>query len=120
MRPRMLGTMALLFLTVILTQTTFQYQSTNVKAQPSPIQQVEDTEVLISNAIEALGGLQTIQNVKTQIIMAEGNRYEPGHLSPLDNRYLHLTLHMILPMISAPMNFKWIGIGVSSILILFN
>jgi glyoxylase-like metal-dependent hydrolase (beta-lactamase superfamily II) len=77
-RPKMMGTLALLFLTVLLTQTTFQNQSTNVNAQPSPIQQVEDTEVLLSNAIEALGGLQTIQNVKTQIIMAEGNRFEPG------------------------------------------
>jgi glyoxylase-like metal-dependent hydrolase (beta-lactamase superfamily II) len=77
-RPKMMGTLALLFLTVLLTQTTIQYQSTNVNAQPSPIQQVEDTEVLLSNAFEALGGLQTIQNVKTQIIMAEGNRFEPG------------------------------------------
>jgi glyoxylase-like metal-dependent hydrolase (beta-lactamase superfamily II) len=78
MDPKMLGTLALLFLTIILTQTNSQYQSTNVNAQPSPIQQVEDTEVLLSNAVEALGGLQTIQNVKTQIIMAEGNRVEPG------------------------------------------
>jgi glyoxylase-like metal-dependent hydrolase (beta-lactamase superfamily II) len=78
MHPKLLGTLALLFLTIILTQTTFQYQSTIVNAQSSPIQQVKDTEVLLSNAIEALGGLQTIQNVKTQIIMAEGNRFEPG------------------------------------------
>ena len=78
MDPKMLGTLALLFLTIILTQTNSQYQSTNVNAQPSPIQQVEDTKVLLSNAVEALGGLQTIQNVKTQIIMAEGNRVEPG------------------------------------------
>jgi glyoxylase-like metal-dependent hydrolase (beta-lactamase superfamily II) len=77
-RPKILGTLVLLFLTVILIQTNFQYQSTNVKAQSSPIQQVEDNEVLLSNAVEALGGLQTIQNVKTQIIIAEGNRYEPG------------------------------------------
>jgi glyoxylase-like metal-dependent hydrolase (beta-lactamase superfamily II) len=75
---KMLGTLALLFLTAVLIQTTFQYQSTNVNAQPSPIQQGEDTEVLLSNAVEALGGLQAIQNVNTQIIMAEGNRFEPG------------------------------------------
>jgi glyoxylase-like metal-dependent hydrolase (beta-lactamase superfamily II) len=33
---------------------------------------------LLSNAVEALGGLKAIQDVKTQLIVAEGKRYEPG------------------------------------------
>jgi hypothetical protein len=41
-------------------------------------QHIEDTKVPLFNAIEALGGLETIQNVKTQFIMAEGYRFEPG------------------------------------------
>jgi hypothetical protein len=32
----------------------------------------------LTNAVEALGGLETIQDVKTQLITAEGIRTEPG------------------------------------------
>jgi glyoxylase-like metal-dependent hydrolase (beta-lactamase superfamily II) len=32
----------------------------------------------LTNAVEALGGLKTIQDVKTQLIIAEGIRIEPG------------------------------------------
>ena len=76
--PKILGPLALLFLIAVLIQTTFQYRPVNVDAQAPPIQHDEATKILLSNAVEALGGLETIQNVKTQFIMAEGNRFEPG------------------------------------------
>lgn len=76
--PKMWGLLTLVFLIAVLIQTTVQYESVNVIAQQSSIQQDNDIKVLLSNAIEALGGLTTIQNVETQLIMAEGNRFEPG------------------------------------------
>lgn len=69
------GAFALCFFIVVLVLVTTLYQS--VDAQQLFPQLDDDTDAL-SNAVEALGGLKTLQDVKTQLIMAEGGRFEPG------------------------------------------
>jgi glyoxylase-like metal-dependent hydrolase (beta-lactamase superfamily II) len=63
------------FIAVLVLATTTPYQS--VAAQQLLPQRYDYNDAL-SNAVEALGGLKKIQDVKTQLIMAEGQRFEPG------------------------------------------
>ena len=37
-----------------------------------------DSNDTLSNAVEALGGLKKLQDVKSHLIVAEGKRFEPG------------------------------------------
>jgi glyoxylase-like metal-dependent hydrolase (beta-lactamase superfamily II) len=76
--PKMLGILALFFLTAVLIQTAFAFTNLDAQTQALSVQQTGDTKVLLSNAVEALGGLEMIQDVKTQFIVADGNRFEPG------------------------------------------
>jgi glyoxylase-like metal-dependent hydrolase (beta-lactamase superfamily II) len=64
---------------IIFVQAITQYQSVDSKLFPS-MSQLEKTSDrdLLSNTVEALGGLKAIQDVKTQVIVADGKRYEPG------------------------------------------
>jgi hypothetical protein len=65
----------IIFIAVLVLATTTPYQS--VDAQQLLPQRYDYNDAL-SNAVEALGGLKKIQDVKTQLIMAEGQRFEPG------------------------------------------
>ena len=64
---------------VILVQAITQYQSVDSQLSSAPFQPEKTSDKdLLSNTVEALGGLKAIQDVKTQFIVAEGKRYEPG------------------------------------------
>jgi glyoxylase-like metal-dependent hydrolase (beta-lactamase superfamily II) len=76
LQPPVYTALAIIFLIAVLLQTLAHYQS--VDAQQLSSQQGLSNDDLLSNAVEALGGLKTIQDVETQFIMAEGNRFEPG------------------------------------------
>jgi hypothetical protein len=49
-----------------------------MNARQSVSQRDDSNNDLLSNAVKALGGLKTIEDVKTQLITAEGKRFEPG------------------------------------------
>ena len=67
------------FATVFLIAVTVQIISPirPVEAQDL-LSERQGDNALLPNAIEALGGLETIQDVRTQFIMAEGKQFEPG------------------------------------------
>ena len=67
------------FATVFLIAVTLQIIT---PIRPAEAQELlserQGDNALLSNAAEAMGGLDSIQDVKTQFIMAEGKRFEPG------------------------------------------
>ncbi len=67
------------FATVFLIAVTVQIISPirPVEAQDL-LSERQGDNTLLPNAAEALGGLETIQDVRTQFIMAEGKQFEPG------------------------------------------
>ena len=76
LRSQIYGALSLVFLIAVLVHGTNSYQS--VYAQQLLSQRESGIDDPLSNAVEALGGLKTIEDVKTQLITAEGKRFEPG------------------------------------------
>jgi glyoxylase-like metal-dependent hydrolase (beta-lactamase superfamily II)/outer membrane lipoprotein-sorting protein len=76
LRSPLCGVLAVVFLIAVLVQGTTPYQS--IEAQPSLSRRESGIDDPLSNAVKAIGGLKTVQDVKTLLIMAEGNRFEPG------------------------------------------
>src|SRR5262245_48104231 len=70
------GALAMASLLAVLTQGSALNQS--AYAQQLPSQPEGRNDEPLSKAVEALGGLNRVEEVKTQLIKAEGNRFEPG------------------------------------------
>jgi glyoxylase-like metal-dependent hydrolase (beta-lactamase superfamily II) len=70
------GALAMASLIAVLTQGSALNQS--AYAQQLPSQPESRNDEPLSKAVEALGGLKRVEEVKTQLIKAEGNRFEPG------------------------------------------
>jgi hypothetical protein len=70
------GVLAVVFLIAVLTQGTALNRYADAQQLPSQLEGRNDDP--LSKAVEALGGLNTVEEVKTQVIEAEGNRFEPG------------------------------------------
>jgi glyoxylase-like metal-dependent hydrolase (beta-lactamase superfamily II) len=70
------GVLAMVFLIVALAQGTALNQSADAQQLPSPPEGRNDDPLL--KAVEALGGSNRVEEVRTQLIKAEGNRFEPG------------------------------------------
>jgi glyoxylase-like metal-dependent hydrolase (beta-lactamase superfamily II) len=70
------GALAMASLIAVLTQGNALNQS--AYAQQLPSQPEGRNDEPLSKAVEALGGLKRVEEVKTQFIKAEGNRFEPG------------------------------------------
>jgi glyoxylase-like metal-dependent hydrolase (beta-lactamase superfamily II) len=70
------GSLCVVFLIEVLAQDTTSYQSSYAQLLLSLPESRNDDP--LSNAVEALGGLDKVEGVKTQLIKAEGNRFEPG------------------------------------------
>ena len=69
------GALATVILIAVIAQIITPFQP--VEAQQL-LPESQSDNALLSNALEALGGLEKIQDVKTQFITAEGKRFEPG------------------------------------------
>jgi len=69
------GALAVVFLIAVLMQGTALNQYAYAQQLPQPEGRKDDP---LSKAVEVLGGLNTVNEVKTQLIKAEGNRFEPG------------------------------------------
>lgn len=69
------GALTTIILFAVIVQIIIPFRS--VEAQQL-LSERQDGNALVSNAAEAMGGLETIQDVKTQFVMAEGKRFEPG------------------------------------------
>ena len=70
------GSLGVVFLIAFLAQGTSSYQSmATQQLLPQPESRNDD---LLSKAVEAMGGLDKVEGVKTQLIKAEGSRFEPG------------------------------------------
>jgi glyoxylase-like metal-dependent hydrolase (beta-lactamase superfamily II) len=70
------GSLGMVFLIAVLAQDTTSYQLSYAQLLLSSPESHNDDP--LSNAVEALGGLNKIEGVKTQLIKAEGTRFEPG------------------------------------------
>ncbi len=75
LRSPICGALVTVLLIVVILQIITSYRSAEAQELLS---EGQGDNAPLSNAIEALGGLETIQDVKTQLIMAEGKRFEPG------------------------------------------
>ena len=75
LRSSICGSLVTVLLIVVILQIITSYRSADAQQLLS---EGQGDNAPLSNAIEALGGLETIQDVKTQLIMAEGKRFEPG------------------------------------------
>lgn len=76
LRSPIYGALVMVFLTATIVHGTTSYQF--VDAQKSLSQSECCNDDPLSTAVEALGGLHAVEEVKTQIIKAEGKRFEPG------------------------------------------
>jgi glyoxylase-like metal-dependent hydrolase (beta-lactamase superfamily II) len=99
-----------LFLIILVLAIT-QYQSVDSQVSSAPFQPERTSDKdLLSNTVEALGGLKAIQDVKTQVIVAEGKRYEPGQRYELLEQPLpvsNFSYNLIQDLISDGLRMNW-------------
>lgn len=75
LRSPICGALVTVLLIVVILQNITSYRSADAQQLLS---EGQGDNAPLSNAIEALGNLETIQDVKTQLITADGKRFEPG------------------------------------------
>lgn len=76
LRSPIYGALVMVFLTATIVHGTTSYQFVDAQKLLSQSECCNDDP--LSTAVEALGGLHAVEEVKTQIIKAEGKRFEPG------------------------------------------
>jgi glyoxylase-like metal-dependent hydrolase (beta-lactamase superfamily II) len=103
------GMLAIFFLFTTVLLTFAQYLAVDAEQQ-LPFQQRQENNDLLSKAFNALGGMEAIQDIETQFIMAEGKRFEPGQkYEPIEQSLpvSNFTYNLTQDIVSDKLHMNW-------------